>query len=270
MGEAEAEVGEITGKFDGYPEKYKEPVDYSTVAGALKQADEVGRSRAYVENLREVKAVEDFYEDEKDELRKAVAGACQYTAKQAGCTGEVGGAAAGALDRAMKERLKERLHEGSDAQRIVDRHRTQLGPENAAALEEHVDEVSRAAFLAYIEMVEHKVRLERYVEEASAVKSAADDLIEEEKKFQKLEGLKDEDIKASQERVAAMEEAKGRMDASVDRAKQMLQDVEERISKLQKKYDKSFDKLMDDLEKRAKDAPKKTKAEASVEAEAGK
>jgi hypothetical protein len=252
FGDDQAAIKETTGKFDEYPGQLEGDVDHDRVADILERADEVGRSRAYVERLREIEGVERFYEAEREELRRKVAGACQYAAKEAGCSGEIGGAGAGALDRVMKERIEERLHEANDAHRMLERDRKKLGEKNAEALEKQIDEVSKASYLAHIELVEHKLHLRRLVEDAEKVKKTADEAIEDEKKYQQESGRSDEEKKASEERVKALRDSMSGVDAAAKKAERALEEIEPRIEKVQKDYKEARDKLLETLRSKAK------------------
>jgi hypothetical protein len=259
--------GEITGVSDGqikvkeradgfskYPEELdSEKMDYEVGAQLMERADEVGRSRAYVDGLREVRAVEDFYKEEKEELRRKVGGACQYAAKQAGCDKpDIGGASMHALDKTMEERIEERLHEANAAHALLDRHREEFGEKNVETLERQIDEVSEASYIAYIDMVEHKVRLRAMVEEAERVKQTAEDAIEAEKELQKQSGRTDKEKEASSKRIEAFEKAKSSMKATVDKANRTLEDIEERIEKTQKQYEEALERLLESYRKKAK------------------
>lgn len=251
FGEAEVTAKELDGKLGAFADEYKDEVDHGLVADALERADQVGRSHAYRDQLVEVEATRTFYEQEKDVIRRKVAGAAQHTAQQAGCDAEVGGAAAAGLDRSMKEQLAKRLREGNDAHRIVERHREALGKPNAAVLEDQIDQVALASYLVHIQMVEQKVRLVRLIEEADQVEQTADELIAEEQAYQNESGRSDAEIKAATERIEAMKQAKSRLGTVVRHAKKTSEKQPDRVARSQKAHQDALAKLLDNLRKRA-------------------
>jgi hypothetical protein len=247
FGKAQLEVDALSGAYGGYRAELKGDVDGETVAEMFEQADQVGRSRAYVDNQDGLEAVRAFYADEQAELKKKVGGAAQYVAKQKGCDAEVGGAAVHALDKQMKKRLEERLREGNDAQQLLERHRESLGKDNAAALEPQLDDVARASYLAFIRMVELKVALQRFIDEGEQVRSSADATIEAEREFRAESGRSDEEKKASEQRSADMKTAVAGLDSALGSAKKMRDGMEQRITSAQKKHREALDALLADL-----------------------
>lgn len=252
FGEGEVEAKELYGRFRSYPTEYDdEKMDFAVAAELLQHAGEVGRARAYYERLDEVHGVRTFYDEEKEEIRRKVAGAAQHTAQQAGCSAEVGGAAAVTLDKMIDEKLDERLQEANDARRLLERHETTLGDENVAALGKQIDEVARASYLVHIGIVERKVRLRRLVEEAPRVQQTADELIEQEHRFQSQPGRSDADKQAAGERIEAMKTAKARMQQAVRGAERSLEKLDQRIEQAQQGYREALDALLRDLRSRA-------------------
>lgn len=245
--DGQVKVKELSQGFSKYPGELEGEVDHAAVAEMFEQADQVGKSHAYVDGIEDVAAAAKFFEEEQDEISKKVAGAAQYTAKQAGCEkeAEVGGAAVSALKKIVKERLEERLRDANDAHRLLARHEEALGKKNTEMLERQLDEVTLASYVAHIEMVEHKVRLRRMIEEAQQVKKTADELIDAETEYQKRSGLSDADKKASSERIAAMKRAKAGMDTAVNNAKRISEEMEKRIEQTQKSYEEAHKKLVD-------------------------
>jgi hypothetical protein len=111
-----------------------------------------------VEARREVDGARAFFDAEKDELLKKVAGAAQFAAKSKGCDMDVSGAVSHALKDTVEKRLVKRLREQSEAHVFIDRNQTALGKENVEKLLEQADEIAHASYLARVLIVEHKVR----------------------------------------------------------------------------------------------------------------
>jgi hypothetical protein len=244
FGENESELTQTEAKFAEYPAELKD-APWGKVADIIERAAEAGRSEHYVEGTREVEGAKQFFEAEGDEIAKKVGGAVQYTAKQSGCEAEVWGAVSGSLKKGVEERLRERQREFNDAHLLIDRHREEIGKENVAKLEEQVDEVAFGSYLAHVEMVEQKLRIERMLAESGDVKTTMDEFIEEERAFQAVQGRKDAEIEASKKRVEAMEESRASVDAAQKQAEEVSKALEERLEQTQKNYDEAVDKLVE-------------------------
>lgn len=252
FGDAELAAKELGAKFREYPSAYDdEQMDYEHATEMFERADQVGRSRAYYDRLGEVQSVRTFYTEEKEDIRRKVAGAAQHMAKQAGCEADVGGAAAVTLDKTIDEKLEERLRDRNDAQRLLERRRVAFGKKNSAALAEQIDEVTLSSYLVRIAMVEEKVRLRRLVDEADQVQSTADELIDEENRYQSEAGRTDEEKKAATERIEAMKSAKARVATAVRNAEKSLEKMDQRIEQSQKAHESALAKLLEDLRGRA-------------------
>jgi hypothetical protein len=222
FGERRAEARKIQGEFNGYPAKIKDPPSWAHVLEIVDRAGEDGRSYAYVERLRRVQAAAAFFDAEKDEINKKVAGSVAYTAKKKGCDEAIAGAAAPALKDAVDE----------------------LGKDNAAALEKQADDISRASYLVHVEIVEDKLRILRMVAEADDIRKTADDAIGAERAYQASnKKLTDADKKASEARIADMNKSKASVDAAVQQAQGVMPSLEDEIKKIQKEYDDALDAL---------------------------
>jgi hypothetical protein len=248
FGDAEVESKDLAAGFREYPSAYEDDkMDHGRAADMFERADQVGRSREYYERLGEVRSVRTFYTEEKEDIRRKVAGAAQHTAQQAGCNAEVGGAAAVTLDKMIDEKLEERLRERNDAHRLLARHREALGKKNVAALDTQIDDVTLSSYLVHIALVEEKVHLRRVVEEAPTVKETADQLIEEEHRYQAETGRTDAEKQAAGERIEAMKTAKGRIDTAVRNAERTLEKMDQRIEQAQKAHREALAKLVEEL-----------------------
>jgi hypothetical protein len=237
-----AEVRKIIGEYPTYPGKLKDP-DWGHVLETLERADEDGRGWAYVERSRRVEAVAAFYDAEKDELNRKVAGNVIFMAKKKSCDQEVAQGVGPALKEAFEKQAEKELADASQAQKLVDRYRAELGKENAAALEKQAFDVSRASYLARVEIVEDKLKLQRMVVEAEEIKRTADASIEAEKAFQSGKKVTDADKKASQARIDEMQKSKASIDAAVQQANAVVPSMADEIQKLQKEHADAFEAL---------------------------
>ncbi|WP_437617906.1 hypothetical protein [Sorangium sp. So ce1151] len=240
----------VTGQFQGYPDQLKEP-DWKVVLDVTAQADAAGRSYDYVERVRAVDGAVAFFNDNKEDLTRKVSGAAQYVAKQKGCDVDVTGATSHALEEGVERQLEKYVRDRNEAHRRIDRHRAALGKENAAALEKQADAVSFASYVVHIDMVEHKLRLRRMLEEIEAVKASIDVSVEAERTFQSSGKRTDEERKASEARIEELGRSKATLDSSATQAKQIDETMDERIAAAQKSYREAMDRLLATIRKNA-------------------
>jgi hypothetical protein len=250
LNSAESKTKELSAKFSTYPDALKSP-PWPKVIVVVDKADAEGRSYAYVEARREVDDAYSFFDAEKEEILKKVAGAAQFAAKQKSCDVDVSGAASHALKEVVDKRLQKHLREKSEAHAYIDQNETALGKDNVEKLEDQADEISLASYLAHVVSVEHKVKIRRMIEEAEKVKQTLDAAAREEQAYQNESGRTPAEKKSSQDRVEAMHKAAAAMDAAVTQAKSVSERADERIAALQKVYADAMAKLREDLKKRA-------------------
>jgi hypothetical protein len=102
-----------------YPDELDKP-DYTRVKEVYVAADAAGRGGSYVAQARENRHVERFFEEEKGEISKKVAGAANYAASQKGCKAEVYGPASHALDKSVEKQLEDRLRAHNEAHAVIE------------------------------------------------------------------------------------------------------------------------------------------------------
>jgi hypothetical protein len=234
----------LMGEFNGYPSKLKEPPSWAHVLEIVERADEDGHSHAYVARLRRVASAGAFFEAEQDEINKKVAGAVAYAAKQKGCDEAISGAAGPALKSSVEKQLEKELHEGSEAHRLIERYRGELGKENAAVLEKQADDIARASYLVHIEIVEDKLRILRMVGEADQIRHTIDDAIAAERAYQTAnKKMTDAEKKASEARITELNKSKASMDSALKQAEGVAPTIEDEIKKIQKEHDDAVEAL---------------------------
>lgn len=241
--EDEKAVRETIQAMGTYQDALEDP-DWDVVHRVVDLSDRQGRSRAYSEHFERTEAVRAFFEDEKDELRRKVAGSVQYTAKKKKCEGDVGSSAAAALEKAFEEQVEESLHSKSDAHLVIEQYEPELGPKNAEALEKQSDAISEASYVAHVGAVRRKLELRSMIEEVEQVKNALKARIDELKRLEAqpdLEEARRSDVIARRE---AAEKALQRMDTELTGAENLLSEIEERTRTLQKEYDEALLSLL--------------------------
>jgi hypothetical protein len=252
----EREVQQTAKEFTGYPDRLENP-DWARVAEVYRHAEREGQSETYADRLEQTDVVRRFYEQEKDEIRKKVAGAVQFAAKKKNCEGDVASPAGAAMDKAFEERLEESLHGSSDAHTVVDDHAAALGPKNVQTLREQADAIARASYLAHIGVVRTKLRLRQMLAEAEQVEQTLGRAIEELKAQEK--GTEDEKERARfAERRSEAEKARGRIEAERTGAKSLADEIEKRIEELGKQHAAAFDAVLQKVDARATSGGKET------------
>ena len=239
----------IAGETSGYPGALKDP-KWDVTLRVVEQADTAGRSQDYVERLRRIEGAAGFFRNSKEEITKKVAGTAQYVAKQKGCEVDVSGAVARALEDTIEKELERHLRERNEAHRTIERHRAELGKENAAALEEQADDIALASYMVHVAMVEEKLRVRRLLEELETVQASIDEAMQAEGDFQSAPGRKDEEKKASEERSEALGKSKAMLESTTEQARTASEGLEERITAAQKRHKEAMDKLEADIRQR--------------------
>jgi hypothetical protein len=236
------EASKLDTGFSSYGDQLKD-VSKPQVLQIIERADEAGRSSAYVERSRQLEQVSTFFETEKDDINKKVAGSAQYVAKQKGCNVDIYGTVTHSLKESIDKQIEKEMRERNEAQQIIERYRVSLGKPNTAALEKQADEISRASYLVHIELVERKVRLQAMLTEADRVRQTADGYIQKERAFQAEAGRTDPEKKAAEDRIAAMTQSKAALDGAVNQAKAAAPDMDSKIRASQKEYADALEAL---------------------------
>jgi hypothetical protein len=216
-----------------------------------KRADEAGRSWAFVERMRQVQLTQSFLAQEKDEITRKIAGAVQYAAKQKNCDADVAGAVPHAFKEAVDKRLEEHLREANEAFLVIERHRDELSKEDAAALEKQADAIAYASYLAHVELVEHKLKLQRMVSEADRIKKTADEYVEAENARSSRSSATAADKKEAAARIERMKTSRAKVDSALEQTKSVLQNVDERVKKAQDGWAQALAGLNKTLEEKA-------------------
>jgi hypothetical protein len=244
----EADTQQVTARFSNYVAELKDP-DWSRVLGVVERADQAGRSGAYVERMREVRAVAVFFEEEKEPITKKVGGAAQYAAAQKGCKDtNAYGATKHALEKSVDRQLQERLRAYNEAHLYLEGNEEAIGKKNVEKLQDQADEISLASYIVHIAAVEVKVQLRRFVEEASAVQSTLDSKIEEAQATLADQNATDADRKTAEASLQAAQQARQKLDAEVKQAQFVLEGIEERITKMREQYEQALNGLKQQIE----------------------
>lgn len=249
----QSEIRKGIGELPGYPGKLKDP-GWARVRDVLSHADQAGRSSAYVDRLRRVEGAAAFFTAEKDEITRKVAGSAQFVAKKQ-CDVDVSGAVASSLKDSVNKQLEKELRDANESQHLIDRYRTALGKENAAALELEADGLSRTSYLVHVQLVESKLRVQRMLAEIDDVKRTLDASVAAERSFQAESRTTAPEKKASEERIAEIEKSRALLDSAVKQGSSLLPQLDDQIKAITKEYDDALAKLLASIDEKAKSDP---------------
>ena len=239
---SEGEVRRLTTEFARTPASSKIP-PWPVVANIVQQADEAGQSASYVAGRRQYEGVQEFFTEEHGELSRRVIGSAQYVAKKKECDIDVSGAIYQSLKEGVDKQLEKRLRAHDEATTLIERYREVLGKANATALEKQVDEISAASYITNVRTTELKASAVRLLDESSQIKKTLDRSIADERAFQAENGRSAADKKASNERIAKMEDGKLKIDSAVPQIQALNKEIDERNSAMKKEYALALDNL---------------------------
>ncbi len=249
VGAIESHVETARSELATYPDALSSP-SWPDVLTVYTAADESGRSSDYVQELENEEVVAKFYSDEKDELNKKVGGAAQQAAKQKGCDVDLYGPTSYALGKAIEKRLQERTRSHSEAHRYLDDHEEALGKTNRPKLEDQIDAIARASYLARVGIVKVRDRLARQVEEASEVDKTLERVAEEAKRVAADPKTPEARRAHAKEQEQAANDARQRLTAETNDAKKLVAEMDQRIQAVREKYETAFGALRQSVQSR--------------------
>lgn len=250
----QSEIRKELGQLPGYPGKLKDP-GWARVRDVVTRADQAGKSSAYVERMRRIEGAFEFFSTEKDEITRKVGGSVQFLVKKKGCDVEVSGAVSGPLKDTIDKQLEKELRDANEAQHLIERYRTALGKENAAALEQQADAISRASYLVHIQLVEDKVRVQRMLAEADEVQRTFDAALAAERSFQAEKRTTPAEKKASDDRIAEINKSRALLDSAVKQGSSLLPNLDQQVQAMTREYDEALAKLLAAIDEKAKSEP---------------
>lgn len=238
-------------EFSTYPDALSNP-NWEDVSALYSRADEAGKTAAYVQELERSETVARFYVDEKDALNRRVGGAATQAAKDKNCNDvELYGPTGYALGKGIEERLRDRLRDRSEAYQFLDDHEDSLGKKNRPKLEEQIDAIARASYLAHVSYPKARKRLAEEVSAASDVKKTLDQAAEEAHAIAADPKTPAPRKAKASEREQKARAAAARVDGEATESKKLSSQMEEREKGIQKEYEDAYEALQKAVKQRA-------------------
>jgi len=237
--------------FSEYPDALNDP-EWLTVHGAVKLADEAGRSQAVVEHLRSARNIEGFVEEHQKAIAWRIGGHVNASLKRQSseCNYETGRATMNVLEDAVDRQLEKAYREVNDAHRFLDEHAKILNKSNTKVLREQVDTITATSFFVNVDVIDTTNEIDRLLGELDDVRETLEKAIEVEHAAANDESASKGQQKAARDRLGELEAAKQPIDGAVEQAEALRENLEEDIQDLQDTYRRAFRKLTDDIEDR--------------------
>jgi hypothetical protein len=253
--DAQTQEKTLSGGLGGRVDELKK-VDWDKVLFVVDESDKAGKSADYADAHGEADAVKSFWDAEKDTITGKVVGNAQHTAKEAGCSADVGGAVAFSLNDAIVKQQQKRLRSKNEAFVMLERYKVTLGPQNVATLEKLGDDVAQASYDVHVLMVVQRERLRRLAGDKDAAKKTIDRFVKEETAFQAEPGRTDAEKKASADRVTAANKSKAEIDEAATQADRTSKQMDASIDAATKEYDSALSALRAKIAEKKKGAPR--------------
>jgi hypothetical protein len=251
----EESARKLFSEFFVYPSKLKDARGV-WVRQVYEKADAAGRSWNYVERMRKIEAAAAFFANEKGEIGRRVAGAAQYAIKEnkqkCPCTIDVSGTVVSTLEDAYGDQLEKRMRDRNEAHRVIDRWHDTMPKEDVETLQDQADDLAYTSYVVFVELVDMKLEMRRMLLDAEEIPKTADAVIAEERAFQAQPGRTDAEKKGAEQRIDTMQKARALAAQSTERAKKLSDDMDKRLTAIQKEYKEAFQYLMQKLAEQTK------------------
>lgn len=247
LNDQETEARAIVASWEKLPAETGNTKDIDTRA-LFEKAESAGKSRGYVSERRGMNGVRAFYNDEKDEISRRVAGTVEYAAKEKGCENkELGGSAAYGVKEAIDKRIEHRLRASNEGQTLLEEERYKVDKTVADKLEKQLDDVASASYLVHVGIVDARAELKDRYGEASRVRGTLDDAIKSDNEKLADPRRAEASKKVIKARVTELTKQRAALDGVIDKARQNLEQAEARAKEIEKEYDDKWRALRDRL-----------------------
>ncbi len=220
----------------------------------VQKADAAGRSQRYVDEALRQEEVDALMSENRNAIRRRVAGSVAFAVKDKECLKEdvdaLAGTAASATDRAVDRQLEERLRARNPAHQYLRAHADELGEQRARNLERQVDTLSRASFVANVRLALYRFELEDLLDREKAVRTTLERDEADGRAALGSSSLSKTRRLALEEQVARDEAARLALPTEVSASRGAGQDMEARADALQKDYQALIEELLAELRRR--------------------
>ncbi len=230
--------------------------DWELSLAIVRLADEEGRGQAYAESRTRTEAVEDFLEDEDKALGQKIIGSVNYATKDKGCSDSVGPSAYYSTKRGIAKQLKESAQDSNAAHHVIKDNEDALGKRNITALEDEVDAISLASYMAHVGLENKRRELQRMSAEASEAESTLNRSAEDLQKIIDDPNQKPKMKKRAKTRLAAVEESRAMIQEQQKGLSQAMEEAKKRVETFRTDYKTAFDALEESFEKAAQENAK--------------
>jgi hypothetical protein len=244
--------------------------DAGELEQVVRRADAAGRSQHYVDEALRQEEIDELMHENRNAIRRRVAGSVAYVAKEKECVKEdvdaLAGSAATATDRAVDRQLQERLRARNPAQGYLRAHVDDFGAQRANALERHVDALSRASFVSNVRLALYRSELDEALDQKDAIATTLERDEAEARAALESKTLTKSHRLALEERVERDEAARTALPTEVSASMNAEKDLEARAQQLQKDYQALLEQLLADLAQRQREAAENPAAARAAKA----
>jgi hypothetical protein len=228
----------------------KTAADPQLLVEIVERADRAGRSRSFVTAQREARAFRAFWEEERGAIAARVSAAAQKQISEAHCQDvDLGPGTSHALREGFDRQLDKRVREHNDAQELIERERSALGPSGVNELQKFADEIAYTSYLVNVALIDDKDLIEQQLSDRRDVERTLEQRSAQERQHAQSAKSKEE-RKQSEERAAELDKSRAALAAAVANADAETKEIEHSIEQAQTDYDLAFDTTRDRLRSR--------------------
>jgi hypothetical protein len=228
----------------------KTTADPQLLVEIVERADRAGRSRSFVGAQREARAFRAFWEEERGAISARVSAAAQKQISEANCQElDVSASTSHALREGFERQLEKRVREHNDAQELIERERTALGPAGVSELSKLADELAYASYLTNVALIDDKDLIEQQLDDRRQVERTLSQHATEERRRAQSAKSKEE-RKQAEERAAALDKSSSAIATAATNAEAEIKEIEHSIEQTRTDYALAFDGLRERLRTR--------------------
>jgi hypothetical protein len=228
----------------------KVAADPKLLVEIVERADRAGRSRAFVTAQREARAFRAFWEQERGAIAARVSAATQKQISEANCQQvDVSAGTSHALREGFERQLEKRVREHDDAQELIERERSALGPAGVNELSKFADEIAYASYLVNVALIDDKDLIEQQLGDRRDVEhTLSQGAAEERRRAQALKSK--EERKQSEDRAAELDKSRSAIATAAANAEAETREIEHSIEQARTDYQLAFDAARERLRTR--------------------